>query len=138
MLITSKLESSLIRTLKPVAFIVLLAFVSPALLAASDCIGKGLAAGHCQPDCPMMETNTHASNQISATPAGGSCCKVSSRLPASNRATITPQTSMAGTVEVVVSAPHASLTPDRLIRVQGTAPPACTSSHQALLCTFLV
>jgi hypothetical protein len=86
----------------------------------------------------MMETNTNVSDQISATPAEGSCCKVSSRLPASNQTAITPQTWIAGTVQLVVFAPHASLAPDRFIRLQGAAPPVCASSSQALLCTFLV
>jgi len=124
------------RYLKPVAVMVLLALISPSLLAVSNCMGKEPDASRCQSGCPMMELKTDASDQVSATPGEASCCKMSSRLPVTNQAVITPQVWM--TVPLVVSAPDISLPPDRLVRVQGTSPPACTSSQQALLCTFLV
>jgi hypothetical protein len=126
------------RYLKPAAAIVLLAFISPSLLAVSNCIGKNAVASRCQPSCPMMELKTDASDQVSATPREGSCCNVSSRPLVTNQAAIVPQVWITGNVPLVVSACDISLPPDRLIRLQETAPPVCISSHQALLCTFLV
>jgi len=126
------------RCLKPVAVMVLLAFISPSLFAVSNCIGKNANASRCQPGCLMMEMKTGVSNQVSGTPAGDSCCKVSGRLPASNQTAISQQIGMAGTVQLAVSVPQPNVPPDRLIRLQETAPPVCISSHQALLCTFLV
>jgi len=124
--------------LKPVAVLVLLAFVSPSLFAVSNCIGKNANATRCQPGCQMIDLKTGVSDQVSATPGEGSCCNVSSRPPVTNQAVIAPQVWVTGNVPLVVSACDLSLPPDRLIRLQETAPPVCTSSHQALLCTFLV
>lgn len=126
------------RAFKSVAVIVLLALISPLLFGASHCIARSLHAGRCTPACPMMGMKTDGSIQASATPAEVSCCKVSSRLPESNQAVITQQVGMVGFVQPAVSAPHAGLPPDRFIRLQETAPPVSASSHQALLCTFLV
>lgn len=123
---------------KSVAVIALLAFLSPALMAVSNCVGKGLETGRCQPNCPMTEMNSDPSDHVSATLVKGSCCKMSSRLPVTNQAAVTPQTSVTGAVQLPISAPRAGLPPDRFITAQGTAPPLCACSHQALLCTFLV
>ena len=126
------------RAFKSAAVIVMLAMISPALFAASHCIARSLDAGRCTPRCPMMDMKTGIAVQASATPPEGSCCKVSGRLPSSNQTAITQQIGMVGTLPPTVSASHPTLPPDRLIRLQETAPPVCTSSHQALLCTFLV
>jgi hypothetical protein len=125
------------RAFKFVAVTMLLALIAPALFDVSHCIAKSQNAGRCQPGC-LMETKADASDQVSATPADGSCCKVSGLTPERNQAAIAQPTSMVGVVQPAVSAPHASLPPDRLIRLQETAPPINASSHQALLCTFLV
>ena len=126
------------RYLKPVTVMVLLAFISPALFAVSSCIGKGPDTSRCQPGCLMMEMKTAASDLISATPAESSCCNVSSRAPVTNQAAIAPQVRITGNLLLDVSPCDISVPPDRLIRLQETAPPVCTLSHQALLCTFLV
>jgi hypothetical protein len=125
------------RAFKIVTVMLLLVLIAPALSGISHCIAKSLDAGRCQPGCPM-EMKADASDQVSATPDDGSCCKVSGRLPERNQAAIAQPTWMVGVVQPVVSAPHPSLPPDRLIRLQETAPPVNTSCHQALLCTFLV
>jgi hypothetical protein len=126
------------RAFKSVAVIVLLALISPVLFGASHCIARSLDASRCTPGCPMMDMKTGIADRASATPAQGTCCKVSGRLPESNQAAIAQQVSMVGTVQPAVSAPHPTLPPDRLIRLHETAPPVSTSSQQALLCTFLV
>ncbi len=123
---------------KSVTVIALLAFLSPGLMAISNSLGKSSDASRCQLNCPMTEMNNDPAHHVSATPVKGSCCKVPRRSPVSSQAAITPQTWVTGAAEPAVSAPYGGLPPDRLIRLQGTAPPLSTCSYQALLCTFLV
>src|SRR6266700_1330189 len=129
----------LIRLFKPVAVMMLLALVSPALLAMSNCLGQGLEATNCQPNCPMIAMGADASDQVAATPpSGSSCCQMSSPLPGNKQATITPRTQVIGNSPVVATASDAHPPRPRLMSVHETAPSVCTSSRQALLCIFLV
>lgn len=127
------------RAFKPVAFILLLAFISPGLWALSNCMEKGLEADRCAPKCPIMQMSMDAGEQISAQAvAEHPCCKSLGGLPVSDQAVPTPQTSINGNLPLAIMAMHAVSAPVRVLSSEGTTPPVPASSQQALLCVFLV
>jgi hypothetical protein len=127
------------RIFKFVAITLLLALAAPAASALALCVQNRPAHKLCEPDCPMIVMDGGSTHQIAAMPTTeGSCCQVSSQLPVSNRSAVMPETQGVGNVLALVSATHTALPAARSFMIQRTAPPVCASSHQALLCVFLV
>ena len=131
-------ESWLTRTFKPVAFIVLLALILPALLTASDCIGKSLATDRCQPDCPMMESNTNAPDRLSTKLGDAECCELSNRLPVNRQAAVALEKQTAGATQVHRCVADTIKLSVRSMIDHGTEPRVSVPSRQALLGVFLL
>ena len=127
------------RIFKFVAIMLLLALAAPAASALALCVQNRPAHKLCEPDCPMIVMDGGSTHRIAAMPTTeGSCCQVSSQLPVRNRAAVMPESQGIGNVLVTVSDTHTALPAARSLVIHGTPPHAATSSHQALLCVFLV
>ena len=123
---------------KPVAVIMMFAFIAPGLWGLPGCVGEAPQANSCKPSCPMMQ-NMDAGEQVSASSATEhSCCKISSGLPVTDREAFTAEKYASAILSLGIVTIHMVPAPADLFKCPGTAPPTHPSCHQALLCVFLV
>lgn len=126
----------MIRPLKPVVFMLLLAVLAPPLWALASCMEDGDAPNRCKSDCPMMTAHREASDR--ALIAGGNtCCQISSALPVSGQTLVATNGPAVDLLEVRVSA-AAGIPVQEATSRRATAPPPTVPSLQPLLCIFLI
>ena len=127
------------RLIKFVAVLLVSTLLAGPASALGSCLVQSLAASHCVSPCPMM--NPQSGSQIAAQPLSesGSCCQVSTapvlsiNSPSANQNRRSAQLHQLESTDLGSSLPF--LAPAAFPE---TAPPPSNSSHQALLCTFLI
>lgn len=131
------------RSLKFVAVILVIAFVSPGLWALSNCVTvkHSPEASRCKPHCQMMAMMSAKSGDQILQSSGlePSCCTISDGAPVTSRAALTSATYVQGNLPPAAIPTDALPAPSRIFSPQKTTTSQTeTSSHQALLCVFLV
>jgi hypothetical protein len=108
--------------------------------AVGTCLLQSLAARHCEPHCPMT-MGTQAEPQITGqlTPGDGSCCQISTAPPVTRNSMFTAQNCERAQINQLESAGLMANLPALVESAfPRAAPPPSGSSHQALICIFLI
>lgn len=134
------MERDLIRKIKFVAALLAATMLAVPLSAVGLCVAQGLGSRHCSQECPMLKSHARPNLTVTEfTPGNGSCCQISTAPPVPKNTGYTNQSqqrAQGNQVEYAV----AEFNPLGLNRpaFPETAPPPSSSSHQALLCVFLL
>ncbi len=126
----------MIRPLKYVVFLLLLAILAVPLSALASCLADGDAQNRCKSDCPMMTAHRGAIDQASIS-GGNPCCQISSALPVSGQILVITNSQAMDVSEIHVSSIAGILVPETTSN-GATAPPPSAPSLQPLLCVFLI
>jgi hypothetical protein len=130
----------LTRNIKFVAAVLAATMLAGPLSAMGLCAAQGLGFRHCGQECPMMKSHVRPELQVTEFgPSDGSCCQISSAPPVAKNTAFTNQSQQRAQGNQLEHA-VAAIDPLALHRpaYPETVLPPSSSSHQALLCVFLI